>query len=531
ISEEILAIERRLDIGEPIASPSGGERLRPPVDPVRNIERIQPTAGRFVRFTILGTIDNNRHEPCIDELEIYDQEGRNLARDGSPSSSGDRGGDPQHQLAHINDGQYGNGRSWISDQLGGGWVQIELPAVSEIERIVWGRDREGQFGDRLAQRYRIEVALVPGEWEPVASSGDRVALGDPHDADVALLERFPGQPEVARLVALRKQLAAMPPVPKVFAGAFRDPEPTFLLNRGNPEQRGERLQPAVPVTLGELTLPEQTPDQARRVALASWIASAENPLTPRVIANRIWQYHFGRGLVDTTSDFGFNGSAPSHPELLDSLARELVRSGWSIKHLHRLILLSATYRQSNRIDPAAQALDRECRLLWRFPSRRLEAEAIRDSILSVSGQLDLKMGGPGFDFFKSRGGLNGFPVVESFAGEGLRRMIYAHKVRMERAPVFGAFDCPDAGQATPRRSRSTTAIQALNLFNGRFVIDQAGAFAARIGGGGVAHAFQIAYGRDPSPSELAACEQTVRHHGMATLCRVIFNSNEFLFLP
>ena len=161
-------------------------------------------------------------------------------------------------------------------------------------------------------------------------------------------------------------------------------------------------------------------------------------------------------------------------------------------------------------------------------------------MLAVNGSLNLKMGGPGFDFFGSRGGLEGFPVIESFREDGLRRMIYAHKVRMERTPIFGAFDCPDAGQAMPRRGRSTTALQALNLFNGQFVIEQCEVFAARVraetGEEGqpaaqVARAFELALGRSPEPAEAAACEEVVRAHGLVTLCRVLYNSNEFLFLP
>ncbi len=148
--------------------------------------------------------------------------------------------------------------------------------------------------------------------------------------------------------------------------------------------------------------------------------------------------------------------------------------------MHKLITLSATYRQSTQFNPTAAAQDADCRLLWRFPPRRLEAESIRDSILSVNGQLNLTMYGSGFNLFDKRGGLSGFEPIESFGADGLRRMIYAHKVRREREAVFGAFDCPDAGQSTARRRESTTPIQALNLFNSRFTIEQSEALAARV---------------------------------------------------
>ena len=241
--------------------------------------------------------------------------------------------------------------------------------------------------------------------------------------------------------------------------------------------------PHILTALGELQLPNDATDIERRTALAEWITASDNRMTARVIVNRIWQNHFGIGLVDTPSDFGLNGSAPSHPKLLDWLAADFMKKKWSVKELHRLIMTSRTYQQAGSrgaVGPAndgqnggssPERIDGGNRLLWHFPTRRLEAEAIRDCMLHVSGQLNLKMGGPGFNFFTSRGGLNGFPPVEKFTSKEFRRMIYAHKVRMEPVPVFGAFDCPDAGLPTPRRSQSTTAIQALNLFNSPFVID------------------------------------------------------------
>ena len=341
----------------------------------------------------------------------------------------------------------------------------------------------------------------------------------------------------AELQAARRARREATKGPKVFAGKSRDPDATHLLYRGDPEQKRERIGPAVLRALGELSLEPSAPERLRRVALANWVASEDNPLTARVMANRVWQYHFGTGLVDTPSDFGLNSAKPSHPQLLDWLAGELIRSGWSVKHLQRLILLSQTYRQSSRIDPRGVAVDADSRLLWRFPSRRLEAEAIRDSMLLVSGQLNLKTGGPGFNFFKTRGGLTGFPPVVEFGAEEHRRMIYSHKIRMEPVPVFGAFDCPDAGQAQPLRNQSVTAIQALNLFNSSFVLEKAGAFAERLTGERdelaeqVEQAFRLALGRGSTEPEREAARKTVEEHGLTTLCRVLFNTSEFLFLP
>jgi hypothetical protein len=327
-------------------------------------------------------------------------------------------------------------------------------------------------------------------------------------------------------------------VPQVFAAVSVQPDATRLLFRGDPEQPRGVVAPAVIAALGSTALSPQAGDHDRRRALAAWITDREHPLTARVMVNRVWQGHFGTGLVETSSDFGRKGGRPSHPALLDWLASEFVRSGWSVKRLHRLVVLSATYRQSGRIDREARSRDADARLLWRFPTRRLEAEAIRDAMLATSGRLNSRPGGPGFDLFTSRGGLTGFPPVESFSGDGLRRMIYAHEVRMERDAVFGAFDCPDAGQTMPRRRRSTTPIQALNLFNSSFTIEEADAFAARVRSevgdeeaAGIRRVYELALARPPESRELADALPVVREHGLATLCRAIFNCNEFLFLP
>jgi hypothetical protein len=526
---------------------------RPAVNARMNTDRFAPLKAKRVRFTIRQT---NSLEPCLDELEIFDTTGENVAlasEGGVATSSGDTVVADRHELKHINDGQYGNSHSWMSNEKGKGWVMIEFRGERLIDRVVWGRDREGQFQDRLAIDYVIEVADATGAWRTVADASDREPIQPSEkkkkkkkEQETASFSQKGLSPEEAkeaeRLVIERTQLEAQLKQDeidgKVFAGKFRAPDDIHLLNRGDPEQPKEEVVPAVLSALGTLQLAKDTPDQERRRALADWIAGPQNPLTARVMVNRIWQGHFGTGLVETPSDFGRNGAKPSHPELLDWLATEFMRSGWSVKQLHRLIVLSATYRQSNRIDPQTETRDADDRLLWRYPSRRLEAEAIRDSMLAVSGRLNLKMYGRGFDLFDKRGGLTGFEPVESFSGDGLRRMIYAHKVRREREGVFGAFDCPDAGQSTAHRRESTTPIQALNLFNSRFTMDEADALAVRAKdeagddcAAQIRRVWQLALSRDPDAAELADTEPVVRAYGLATVCRVLFNSNEFLYLP
>ncbi len=535
---------------EPVESkPRRHPRLREPVNALRNVEKFRPIKAKFVRFTTFATIDNDKHEPCIDELQVFtaDKAQVNIARaihGTKPTSSGNRSTTGKHQLKHINDNVFGNSRSWISNEKGKGWVQLEFKEPVEIGQIVWGRDREGKFKDRLPVDYRVDAAMKEGEWTTVASSQDRAPMGTPLDKiqfkfrNLEETERPAANNIFAEVNSLESRINALRKPDMVYGGIFREPGETRVLARGDPEQPKEIVAPKSLLALEPIGLKRDSSDTERRTALADWIASPENPLTARVMVNRVWQYHFGTGLVETPSDFGRNGGKPSHPELLDWLAGEFIRGGWSVKRLHKLILTSETYRQSSRINEAAQKVDADCRLLWRFPSRRLEAEAIRDSMLQVSGVLNLAMGGRGYSFFKSRGGLSGFPPVEEFGPDELRRMIYSHKIRMERVPVFGAFDCPDAGQSMPKRGTSTTAIQALNLFNSPFVLEQAERLAERVKSGAgenagdqVRRVYEYVLGREPTEAELKAATDAVEGHGLSTLCRALFNSNEFLFLP
>ena len=536
--------------------------LRDPVSPLRNAELFAPTTVRHLRFICHETSNQNQYQPCLDELEAFgpEQPGLNLAAATLgviPTSSGNIAETGIHQLKHINDGLYGNDHSWISNELGRGWVQLTWPEPVTLDRIVWGRDREGRFQDRLPVRYDVQVSLDGEHWTTVAGHSDRAPFGTPWDSLLALQRAASGTPDAAveqltkELQQLREQLAKLEAPRMVFAGVFNPPHPTHVLRRGDPEQRLEETLAEVPAlftattTNASITVTtpttNQTPlteDQSRRLRLARWLAAPENPLTARVAVNRIWQQHFGIGLVDTPNDFGLNGSRPSHPELLDWLASDFIRSGWSLKALHRRILLSATWQQASTRHDAGQQTDRDNRLLWRFTARRMEAEAIRDCVLQVSGELNREAGGPGFSFFGSRGGLNGFPPLETFTPAEMRRMVYSHRVRMEAVPVFGAFDCPDAGQSMPRRSRSTTAIQALNLFNSPFLVQRAAKFAERVEAAcpndpaaQLNHAFELALGRPATAEEHAVMDDAIKKHGLATISRVLLNSNEFLLIP
>lgn len=545
ITADVIILQEKTDSSNPDRELP---QLREPVNFEQNVEHISPIKIKKIRFTSLATTNNDRYEPCLDELEVFgpgdSEKNLALAKPGVvPSASGNYSTTGKHQLKHINDGEYGNPKSWISNEKGRGWVQLNFPEPVTVDRIVWGRDRLGRFKDRLPVKYRIEVSEEGENWTLVASSSDRLPFNTVYDESSLRVRNASPQHKnqitmISRdLEKLERQREKLSKPEMVYAGVFRTPNETNLLLRGDPEQPQEPVLPAVPKVLGNVELPESAEDATRRKTLAEWITRPDHPLTARVIVNRVWQYHFGTGLVETPSDFGLNGTTPSHPELLDWLATELIEHNWSLKHLHRLILNSKTWQQSNQIDQVAQKIDADCRLLWRFPSRRLEAELIRDSLLQVSGKLNLKMGGPGFNFFKSRGGLSGFPPVTEFDENGLRRMIYAHKIRMESVPVFGAFDCPDAGQPTPVRSQSTTAIQALNLFNSPFVADLAISISDELEkyhpgtNDQAVKAFRMLLLRDPTQAELKAVSEVIQEQGLATVIRVLMNSNEFLMLP
>lgn len=535
---------------KPAASPSGATQ-RPPVSPTLNTETFAPHPAKFVRFTIDGS---SGAQPCIDELEIF-SDGKNVALAGSgakATASGSLAGYEIHKLEHIHDGKYGNARSWICDAPTG-WVQIELPAVATIDRIEWARDREGKYADRLAVKYRIESAVQPGEWRLIASSQTRRPLTaqpatqpTPPAYDFAAFppaDAEQGQRWLARLTAARKEKAERQDSTKVFAGTFRQPGSTHRLYRGEPDQPRELVGPDAIAVLTSLGLKPnsagQIPEDVRRRALADWIASRDNPLTARVIVNRLWQQHFGEGLVDTPSDFGANGSRPTHPELLDWLAGELVARGWSLKHIHRLILLSSTWQQASQPRAEAVAVDAGSRLLWRFPPRRLEAEAIRDSVLATSGVLDLRMGGPGFSGFDVQyENVRHYFPKKSYGAADWRRMIYMTKVRQEPESVFGAFDCPDASQVSPKRSRSTTPLQAFNLLNSEFMLQQADLFAQRLEKESptsdvprAALAFDVAFGRQATAAEADRSFAFANQYGWPALCRALLNANEFVFIP
>jgi hypothetical protein len=344
----------------------------------------------------------------------------------------------------------------------------------------------------------------------------------------------------AELANLRRELAIPSRFRVAWIGQFRPAAgPFHVFTGGDPQKKGEAVAFAGPEFLSEaekgyILSPTATEAQ-RRAALAEWIVAPENPLTPRVLANRLWHYHFGTGIVDTPSDFGYMGGKPSHPELLDWLARRLQADKWRLKSLHKLIVTSQTYRQSSAFRRDAAEVDANSRLLWRFPPRRLSGEEVRDSMLAVAGKLDPKMGGPGFRLYRYvQDNVATYIPLDAPGPETYRRAVYHQNARAARVDVLSDFDCPDPASASPRRASTTTPLQALTLFNHKFTLDMAAALADRAAKASptdpVGRVFALAYGRPPTRDERAAAEKVTSAHGLRALCRAVLNSNEFLYL-
>jgi hypothetical protein len=323
--------------------------------------------------------------------------------------------------------------------------------------------------------------------------------------------------------------------------------------RGEYNRYGEVVQAGFPSAITGNTEPAAlTVDRFGNIAgwrlpLANWIASPENPLTARVMMNRIWQHHFGSGIVGTPSDFGRNGSAPTHPELLDYLASRFVESQWSIKAMHRLILNSATYKQTSlRASKKEEAADPANRLLWRMRRTRLEGEAVRDSLLAVSGRLNPERGGPGVfpklpDAMKDRMTIKNLPSWEPADGpESRRRSVYVFQRRQLEVPFLSLLDASVFQSSCERRSVSTTSLQALTLMNGDLITEEAAAFAGRVRretgpdqSEQIRQAFWLALSRAPKAEEMTMARKfldTGGVDGLVSFCRTLLNTNEFAYV-
>jgi Protein of unknown function (DUF1553)/Protein of unknown function (DUF1549) len=452
------------------------------------------------------------------------------------------------------------------------WGRIEGLVKIEIERLVApvGSPKDGKKPAKLTSLPPMAVAAFR------AASSQRTSaqreLVKEFAAKLAAEAREIAPPEVkealrpleAKLAAIKAARAELPRAYIWYEDGPNAPV-THVLKRGNPDHKGIAVEAGLPAALAAKQFGRPTPtskSSGRRLWLARWLTGPENPLVARVLANRIWQFHFGRGLVASSNDLGVMGDVPTHPELLDWLAAESMTSGWRLKPLHRMIILSQTYQRSSEFQPAAAKLDPDNALLWRHRQRRLEAEVIRDSILAVSGQLSSQMAGPGFYPTLPIAVLEG----QSQPGQGwgksnqraqARRSIYIFAKRSLGVPEIELLDAPDTTSSCEQRIVSTTGPQALAFLNGDFIHQQSRHFAARLVAEAgarpenqVGRAFALALGRPPRPDESRASllflekqeqqikaettggkthESDARRRALEAFCLVVLNANELVY--
>ncbi len=464
-------------------------------------------AGRFIRLTATRlALRQDDYILALSELEAFTGTGTNAARGAAVTALDSIDAPARWQRANLTDGWY--------------------PGL------------DAQNSPKLAALRQERASLIA----KATSSQEKSALTD-LEGDLALV---------------KAELAKLPPQSTVYIGAVHhgsgnfagtgasggQPRPIHVLNRGDVEKAGKEVGPGtlscLPGLPSRFDLGPHHRESARRAALARWLTDTRNPLTWRSIANRVWLCHFGRGLVETPNDFGHMGGLPTHPELLDWLAVEFRDGGQSLKKLHRLIVTSATYRQNCGDVPAFAKTDSDNRYLWRMNRRKLEAEALRDAMLLVSGQLDLKMGGPGFQDFVVQKPEHSphyeYQLHDPNDPASHRRSVYRFIVRSQPQPFMTTLDCPDPSMQVGKRNESVSPLQALSLLNDSLVLALAKDFAAKLqkdGGllpGQVRRACYEALGRPPSAQDGEALVAYAREFGLANCCRVVFNLNEFAFV-
>ncbi|MCY2984741.1 MAG: DUF1553 domain-containing protein [Planctomycetota bacterium] len=404
----------------------------------------------------------------------------------------------------------GGGRAWLTGEI----KQAALydRALSHAE---------------IAKSYRAGGASVTRAESLASLSPDQAGR---HAAALAELQRN------------KKLLSELPKPPVSYAGVRVQPPNTMRLKRGDVNSPDEEVTPGGLSAVFEIEhdfgLKADSPEKDRRLKFAEWLSDARNPLPARVMANRVWHLHFGQGLVGTPNDFGMSGDRPSHPELLDWLAAKLIESGWSVKALHKLIVLSATYRQGAAFNASAASVDSDNRLLWRYAPHRLEAEAVRDAILVASGQLNTVGGGPSFrPFTTTEFNATFYTPIDRPEAEFNRRTVYRINVNSGKDPLLDSFDCPDPSVKTPRRGVTTTPLQALELMNNSFIQRQANHLAERAMrsakneiGRGIEAAYQMTIGRKPNDQELKRAMLVAKERGLVSVCWALFNSTEFIYV-
>jgi hypothetical protein len=488
----------------------------------------------------------------LDEVEIFGlpSENTNLAKasngtlvrtDLAFAQQGDR-----FPVSRVIDGKFGTQRwqaSYNKKKKQNPWIEFTFEKPVKVGRLRMSSNREYYFEtDYLEQKnkfnfdkFLVNVKLADGVWKQVASIQEIRDLME-HDKSIG--------DAIGEINHLAYKLSEKGPRPS-FVGSFIEPKITRVLHRGSPENPRDIVLPAAPKILsGDLGIDNEASGRSRRAKFAEWLVDEKNPLTARVMANRIWQHVFGAGLVVTGGDFGRAGAPPSHPELLDWIASEFSRpsraegTAWSMKELIRLFVTSEAFKRSSSPSDIGLEKDATSSLLWRFPPRRVEAEVIRDGILLASGKLNREMGGRSYRIHNVKKTYAQWEVVNNFGPETWRRMIYQERMRRVDDQIFTAFDFPDCGQVRAKRPVSTTPLQALNLMNSAFVVDQARHLAKRANEeskenlkASIIRVFELIFSREPKKQELNASLKIAKDHGLEIVCRALINSNEFAFLP
>jgi hypothetical protein len=489
----------------------------------------------------------------LDELEVFGKPSEDLNLAGSSQGTKVRTDSRFSQqgnrfpVGRVIDGNYGTQRwqaSYNKKLKMQPWLEITFKEPVLVGRMRMSSNREYYYEtDYLEQKnkfnfqdYIVEAQLPDGSWKEIAST---LKIKKAVEQNKGLLD------PVREISHLTYELAETGPRPS-FVGSFIKPVLTRVFHRGSPENPRDIVLPSAPKILaGELGVDNEASGLARRTRFADWVTDTSNPLTARVMANRLWQHVFGAGLVVTGGDFGRAGSPPSHPELLDWIAAEFTKpnrpegTAWSMKEFLRLLVTSDAFRRSSQPTEQGMKKDATASLLWRFPPRRVEAEVIRDGILLASGKLGRKLGGRSYRIHNVKKTYAQWEVVNNHGPETWRRMIYQERMRRVDDRIFTAFDFPDCGQVRAKRPVSTTPLQALNLMNSDFVVTQSALLAERaekeagkkVSFAVVRRCFELLLSRKPDPAELNACMQVAKVHGLPVVCRALINSNEFAFLP
>lgn len=482
-------------------------------------------------------IDFDKVFVAVDELEVFGRAdpGRNvaLASAGARLVTDEKMTELRGEVRHANDGEYGT-QAWMArgpkDGSAKPWVEVHFPEPLEVNRFRFSNNREYYYEtDYLAEGwknefpgYRVSALQPDGTWREV---------GGMQQARQCLVENPALKLASVQLHESIQTLSEEGPQHS-FVARFRKTSVTRVLSRGSPENPADEVLPAgFSVLKGGLGLNADSTDAERRKRFAEWLTEPEQPLPARVFVNRLWHHLFGAGIVTTTADFGRAGAAPSHPELLDWLASEFVKpqdrgaKPWSTKDLLRRILLTDAFRQSSASREDARRADANNALLWRYSPQRIEAEVIRDSVLQASGKLDPSLGGRSYRIHDVKKTYAQWRVTDNHGPGTWRRMLYQERMRRVDDHIFTAFDFPDCGQISPKRPVSTTPLQALNLLNSSFVVEQSKFLADRAGT--VTRAFELLLSRTPTADELTACKGTK----LELVVRSLINSNEFAFLP